>query len=124
VVGVGINVVAPPEDFPPELLSRIIRLAEAGAVSSPAAMLPGLVKELLAATERLKEDKAALLTEWRQRDYLLGRPLEYCSQDKVIPAVGAGLAEDGRYVIIDSQQGEHRVTAGDVSPIRVSNAPL
>jgi BirA family biotin operon repressor/biotin-[acetyl-CoA-carboxylase] ligase len=118
VVGVGINVVAPPEDFPPELLSRIISLAEAGAVSSPAAMLPGLVKELLAATERLKEDKAALLTEWRQRDYLLGRPLEYCSQDKVISAVGAGLAEDGRYVIIDACGGEQRVMAGDVNPIR------
>lgn len=118
VVGVGINVAAPPEHFPPELRSRIIALAEAGAELSPAALLPGFVEELLAATERLKEDKAALLAEWRTRDYLLGRPLEYCSQDNVIPAVGAGLAGNGRYVIIDRGGGKHRVTAGDISPIR------
>lgn len=121
VVGVGINIAAPPEDFPLELRSRIISLAEAGVAVSPAALLLGLVEELLAATERLKEDKAALLTEWRQRDYLLGRPLEYCSQDKVIPAVGAGLAEDGRYVIIDRCGREQRVMAGDVSPIMLNN---
>jgi BirA family biotin operon repressor/biotin-[acetyl-CoA-carboxylase] ligase len=114
VIGVGINVTALPEDFPPELRSRIISLAEAGVVISPAALLPGLVEELLAAAEQLKANKAAVLAAWRQRDYLLGRPLEYCSEDKVIPAVGAGLVEDGRYVIIDRCGGEHQVTAGEI----------
>lgn len=114
VVGVGINVNSQPEDFPPELRGKIVNLAEAGAAAvSPAGLLPGLVDELLAATERLQADKAALLAEWRQRDYLLGRPLEYGT----IPAVGAGLAEDGRYVVIDRSGGEHRVTAGDVRPL-------
>ncbi|CAK8723795.1 MAG: BirA family transcriptional regulator, biotin operon repressor [Candidatus Electronema aureum] len=122
VVGVGINVAALSQGFPPELRGRIIALAETGAAAAnPAALLPGLVEDLLAATERLKEDKADLLAEWRQRDYLLNRPLEYCSQDKVIPAVGAGLAEDGRYVIIDRCGREQRVMAGDVSPIRAED---
>lgn len=119
VVGVGINIAASSPCFPPELRRRIISLTEAGAASSPIALLPDLVDELLAAAEQLKTGKVALLAEWRARDYLLGRPLEYCSQDKLIPAVGAGLAEDGRYVIIDRCGREHLVTAGDVSPIRV-----
>ncbi|WP_420208676.1 biotin--[acetyl-CoA-carboxylase] ligase [Candidatus Electronema sp. JC] len=114
VIGVGINVAALPEDFPPELRNKIITLAEAGAVISPAELLPLLVNELLAAPERLKEDKVAVLAAWRQRDYLLGRPLEYDSGQGMTPAVGAGLAEDGRYVILDRCGGERRVTAGEI----------
>jgi BirA family biotin operon repressor/biotin-[acetyl-CoA-carboxylase] ligase len=116
VVGVGINAAAPPEQFPPELRGRIITLAEAGAELSSADLLPSLAEALLAAAEQLQKDKAALLAEWRAQDYLLGRPLEYCSEGKVIPAVGAGLAEDGRYVVIDRQHCEHLVTAGDLLP--------
>ncbi len=114
VVGAGINVAAPPEDFPPELRRRVISLAEAGAACRPAELLPDLVAALLAAAERLKTDKAALLAEWRTLDYLLNRPLEYASGDGIIPAVGAGLAEDGRYVIIDRSGCEHLVTAGEI----------
>ncbi|MGR0482146.1 MAG: biotin--[acetyl-CoA-carboxylase] ligase [Candidatus Electronema sp. V4] len=119
VIGVGINVAAPPKDFPLDLRGKVISLAEAGAAVSPAPLLPLLAQELLAAPERLKADKAAVLAAWRQWDYLLGRPLEYCSEDSVLPAVGAGLAEDGRYVILDSSGHECRVTAGDVSPVRL-----
>ncbi len=115
VVGVGINVAALPEDFPAELCGRVISLAEAGAACCPVELLPGLVAELLAAAERLQNGgKAELLAEWRSLDYLRGRPLEYVSGDGVIPAVGAGLAEDGRYVIIDRSGCEHLVTAGEI----------
>ncbi|WP_417913728.1 biotin--[acetyl-CoA-carboxylase] ligase [Candidatus Electronema sp. JM] len=110
VIGVGINIAAPPEDFPPELRDKIITLSEAGAVVSPAALLPLLVNELRAAPERLKADKAAVLAAWRSLDYLRGRRLEYGA----IPAVGAGLAEDGRYVILDASGREHLVTAGEI----------
>lgn len=110
VIGVGINIAAPPEEFPMELRSRIITLAEAGAAVSPAFLLPVLVNALLAAPARLKADKAAALAAWRQLDYLLGRPLQYGDAT----AVGAGLAEDGRYVILDSSGREHQVTAGEI----------
>ncbi len=115
VVGVGINVAAPPEDFPPELRRRVISLAETGVVFCPAELLPPLVADLLAAAEWLETGgKAELLAEWRSLDYLRGRPLEYASGDGIIPAVGTGLAEDGRYVIIDHSGGEHRVMAGEI----------
>jgi BirA family biotin operon repressor/biotin-[acetyl-CoA-carboxylase] ligase len=119
VVGVGINVAAPPEDFTPELRRRVISLTEAGAVCRPPELLPPFVAELLAAAARLQNGgKAELLAEWRSLDYLRGRSLEYASGDWIIPAVGAGLAEDGRYVIIDRSGSEHRVMAGEVSPIK------
>jgi len=109
VIGVGINVAAPAEDFPPELRGKIISLAEVGAVVAPAALLPSLVDALRAAAAQLKEDKAAVLAEWRQRDYLLGRQLEY----NLLPATGAGLAEDGRYLVASSGRN-YWVTAGDI----------
>lgn len=120
VIGVGINLLVLPEDFPLELRGRIISLAELGAERRPADLLPHLVEELLAAVEQLKQDKTNLLAEWRQHDYLLNRPLEYCHEGQVLSALGAGLAEDGRYGIIDAQQGKHWVTAGDINPIKIS----
>ncbi|CAK8721487.1 BirA family transcriptional regulator, biotin operon repressor [Candidatus Electronema halotolerans] len=120
VVGVGINVSARPEDVPLELRSKVISLAEAGVQSSPAALLlPSLLEELLATVQQLENSgKAALLAAWRRLDYLFGRPLEYDSGEKLLPASGAGLAEDGRYRIVDCSGREHRVMAGDVNPIR------
>ena len=119
VVGVGLNVSTTLEDIPPELRGKIISLAEAGVQSSPAALLPSLLEHLLAAVQRLENSgKAALLHEWRSLDYLRGRPLEYDSGKELLPAVGAGLAEDGRYIVADASGREHRVTAGDVSPVR------
>ncbi len=123
VVGVGLNVSTRPEDVPPELRSKVISLAEAGVQSSPAALLPSLLEHLQAAVQRLENGgKTALLEEWRSLDYLLGRPLEYASGEKLLLAVGAGLAEDGRYIVVDDSGREHRVMAGDVSPIRIRRA--
>jgi BirA family biotin operon repressor/biotin-[acetyl-CoA-carboxylase] ligase len=122
VVGVGINVSTQPEDIPPELRGRVISLAEAGVRSSPSALLPILLEHLLAAVQRLENNgKAALLHEWRSLDYLRGRPLEYDSGGEMLPASGAGLAEDGRYVVLDASGRERRVTAGDVSPVRAAS---
>jgi BirA family biotin operon repressor/biotin-[acetyl-CoA-carboxylase] ligase len=117
VLGVGINVAPLPEQLPAALLGKISTLAEAGRELCPAALLPGLAEDLLAATEELRLDKAALLRAWRQRDYLLGRAVEYLAADKVITAVGAGLAEDGRYGIIDPQGNKEFITAGDINPL-------
>ena len=120
VIGVGLNVSTQPEDFPPELRNRVISLAETGVQSSPAALLPSLLEHLQAAVQRLENgNKTALLEEWRRLDYLLGRPLKYDNGKEMLSAVGAGLAEDGQYIVADNFDKEHRVTAGDVSPIRV-----
>jgi BirA family biotin operon repressor/biotin-[acetyl-CoA-carboxylase] ligase len=125
VIGVGLNVTTMPEQFSPELRRKSISLAAnfadtAGTASCPqaATLLPLLVNALHRAEQRLVEEKEPLLAEWRTFDYLQGRRLHYVRQEKEIPATGIGLAEDGQYIILDDQGNEHRVTAGDLNPIR------
>jgi len=133
VIGVGLNVTTTPEQFSPELRRKSISLAacstdsvdsagSTGPTSCPQmevdTLLPLLVKALHRASERLAEDKEQLLAEWRTFDYLRGRPLHYVRHDNEIPATGIGLAEDGQYIILDCQGIEHRVTAGDLNPVR------
>lgn len=116
VIGVGINV----KPVSAQAVDRkISSLAEAGVLLHPAELLPALAEDILAAVEQLRVDKAALLRAWQERDYLLGRAVEYSSADKVLAAVGAGLAEDGRYVIIDPHGKEYRVQAGDINPMKL-----
>ncbi len=119
VIGVGINMTTAPEQFPPELRQTCISLASV-ADSCPRIkiLLPLLVNALLRASQQLGQDKEALLAEWRTFDYLRGRPLRYSQHEQKIQATGIGLAEDGQYIILDSQGIEHRVTAGDLNPIK------
>ncbi|WP_339137105.1 MAG: biotin--[acetyl-CoA-carboxylase] ligase [Candidatus Electrothrix sp. GW3-4] len=119
VIGVGLNLLTTPEHFSPELSRKSISLAAVSSGCPQAeALLPLLVKALLRASQQLGEDKGALLAEWRRFDYLRGRQLRYVQHEKEIPAIGIGLAEDGQYIILDCQGIEHRVTAGDLNPVR------
>lgn len=130
VIGVGINMTTRPEQFSPALRQTCIALASASDIcsTSPTStqctqiedMLPLLVNALLTASQRLAEDKEALLAEWRTFDYLQGKQLCYLWHEKEIPATGIGLAEDGQYIILDCHGVEHRVTAGDLNPVTTS----
>ncbi|MCI5193639.1 MAG: biotin--[acetyl-CoA-carboxylase] ligase [Candidatus Electrothrix sp. AU1_5] len=127
VIGVGINMTTRPEQFSPALRQTCIALASASELcpTSPACtereeMLPLLVNALLTASQRLAEDREALLAEWRTFDYLQGKQLCYLWHEKEIPATGIGLAEDGQYIILDCHGVEHRVTAGDLNPVTTS----
>ncbi|MCI5147961.1 MAG: hypothetical protein D3916_00875, partial [Candidatus Electrothrix sp. MAN1_4] len=77
-----------------------------------------LVNTVLRACQQLGHDKKTLLAEWRTFDYLQGRQLRYLWHDKEIQATGIGLAENGQYIILDGQGKEHRVTAGDLNPVK------
>ncbi len=125
VIGVGLNLTTRPEQFSLDLRRKSISLAacsvdSAGPASCPQVdtLLPLLVKALHRASQRLGGDKEQLLAQWRAFDYLRGRQLYYLRHDKEIPATGIGLAEDGQYIILDCQGIEHRVTAGDLNPVR------
>ena len=120
VVGVGINITTTSKQFSSELRQTSISLANVSEVCpSPEILLPLLVNALLSACQQLGQDKEALLAEWRTYDYLQGRPLRYVQHEEGIQATGVGLAEDGQYIILDSQGIEHRVTAGDLNPVKV-----
>ena len=120
VVGVGLNVMTKMEAFSPELQAKVSSLAEvSGRAFSLTALLPTLIQELLAMVQKnSQENKGDLLAEWRHLDYLRGKLLDYVWQDNIIPATGVGLADDGRYVIVDCSGVEHRITVGDLNPIK------
>ena len=119
VIGVGLNLTTELKQFSPELQEKGISLAQI-AVDIPETdnLLPLFVNELQRAAQRLANDKAQLLADWREFDYLQGRALRYVRHEGEIAATGIGLAEDGQYIILDAQGIEHRVTAGDLNPVR------
>ena len=120
VIGVGMNVTTKPEQFSPKLRQTCISLASV-ATNCPSAqkILTLLVNAILRACQQPGHDKEALLAEWRSFDYLQGKQLCYLGHDKEIQATGIGLAENGQYIILDDQGKEHRVTAGDLNPVRL-----
>lgn len=119
VLGAGLNLTTKPEQFSPELRRKSISLAHVSAdIPQAEKLLPLLVNALHRAAQRLAEDKEQLLADWRTFDYLQGRKLRYVRHEEEIAATGIGLAEDGQYIILDAQGLEHRVTAGDLNPVR------
>jgi BirA family biotin operon repressor/biotin-[acetyl-CoA-carboxylase] ligase len=119
VIGVGINVITRSEQFSSELRNSCISLVNVlENCPKTEVLLPLLVNALLRACQQLRRDKKALLAEWRTFDYLQGRSLRYLQHETEISATGIRLAEDGQYIIVDSQGIEHRVTAGDLNPVR------
>ena len=121
VIGVGINVTTDPDQFPSPLRNKIISLSHcADPGTDTDTLLQILVKTILAAVEKLGNNKDALLADWRHLDYLRHRSLDYVT-DNIIPATGVGLADDGQYVIVDQQGAEHYILAGDLNPISLKS---
>lgn len=117
VIGVGVNVTTEPERFPSSLRKKVISLSDcADCTVTLDLLLQTVVTAILASVRRLGIDKDGLLGDWRQLDYLRHKPLEYVT-DKIIPATGIGLADNGQYVIVDHQGAEHHILAGDLNPI-------
>ena len=118
VVGAGINIQPADAQFPAALRKNVISLAELGSTELDIdSLLHTLVAAINAAVSNLEQDKAALLAQWRQLDYLLGRKLNFHSPAGIIPATGTGLADDGQYGIVDQHGIRHQVLAGDLTPI-------
>ena len=122
VIGAGINLNTDPDQFPSSLRRKVISLYHHGAVSpvDVDTLLQSLVSAMLDAVQRLAAAREGLLADWRALDYLQGRMLEYDGHDGVVPAIGVGLAGDGRYVIRDYNGVEHRILAGDLNPIKLT----
>ena len=120
IVGVGINVRTPLELFPSTLRNRAVSLYHAQKQNADVELcLQALVDSILSAVHKLTVNREQLLADWRTYDYLLGRKLEYEGPAGVTPAIGRGLAADGRYVVSDQKGVEHHIVAGDINPINL-----
>lgn len=106
VVGIGLNVLTPPEEFPPELRDTATSLAAAGGSPTVGAVL----EALLAGLDRWLDAPAAeVLDAWRERDALLGRRIGWADGE----GVAAGI-DDAGSLLVETDSGRIALGAGEV----------
>lgn len=95
VLGIGLNVITRPEDFPPELRKT------AGSVYSQTGNVPDRGKLIVAIIEELdlmyalwKRDKGAYLDEYRRRCRMLGKTVTLTSHGSAAEVKALDIAED------------------------------
>jgi BirA family biotin operon repressor/biotin-[acetyl-CoA-carboxylase] ligase len=121
VIGIGLNVNTPAEDFSGELRARATSLSAAsGALYDRGHLLTAILAELDLVVARLEQgDFSAILAEWRQRDIHAGREVAWVnSQGKVITGTSLGPNEEGLLHIRDAEGQMHAVISGDISLAR------
>ena len=122
VVGVGVNLLQDPSDFPSELRRVSISLGEATGRAPDRALLLGAFLSILrggrlGAGPVLSEGE---LDDLRRRDLLRGRPVRV---DPGGEGVSRGIGEDGA-LLLEQGDGEiRRVMAGSVRLVEPSGTP-
>lgn len=108
VVGVGLNVATPPEEFPEELRGSATSLAieRPGGTPSRDAVLAALVTSL---ERRLADDPPAILDRWQERDALRGSRVVWGAGD----GIAAGIDATGA-LLVDTPRGRVSLDAGEV----------
>jgi BirA family biotin operon repressor/biotin-[acetyl-CoA-carboxylase] ligase len=120
VCGVGVNLNTRLQDFPADVSATVDSLSRCtGVCYNDHQVLVQLAEAIVEAVDNLERDRNRILAHWRKADYLLDRPLECSVDGKVIQAVGAGLADDGRYMVRDRANILYHVLAGDLKPLRI-----
>ena len=118
VVGIGLNVNTSAEQLPSELQGRATSLGLAtGRSWKRGPLLAAIAAELDALVVRLEGGEfAAILAQWRQRDALLGRELEWLTPaGGVVSGIALGPDGDGILQIRDRHGALHRVLSGDLA---------
>lgn len=119
IVGIGVNVNSLPADFPPSLRSQIVSLAQlTGHSYNLNDFMMKIAEGVLALVGELDRRRKNMLTQWRERDFLKGKPIAWDQLDgRVVQGVGLGLADDGRYLLRDEAGETHYVLAGHLRPL-------
>ncbi len=124
VVGIGMNVNTPSGRMPGDLRGCTVSLGElAGRCLDLDLLLESVVRQVMAATELLARDPAALLARWRQRDFLVSRRIESLPPAPRLQGVALGIADDGRYRIRTDDGREHLILAGSLRPAAATASP-
>jgi BirA family biotin operon repressor/biotin-[acetyl-CoA-carboxylase] ligase len=124
VLGVGINVNARAEDFPPELRGSATSLCLERGQPVPRALLASAV---LGALEEWLDRHAAegfgpVRAAWKEMSETLGREVRVRSPGHDVEGVAEDVDEIGA-LIVRTRAGRERVLAGDVESLRPAAAP-
>lgn len=117
VVGIGVNVNTTLDNFPLELQQKASSLRiESGEILNIEDLYHRVHGALLD-NLHLHEAHgfAQILREWRKRDVLLGKEMQWVTRDEeVIVACGMGPDENGQLLAKDSSGRVHEILSGDV----------
>jgi BirA family biotin operon repressor/biotin-[acetyl-CoA-carboxylase] ligase len=119
ILGIGVNVNADGNDFPPELRDKASSLLLEGGTPVDRAQVAG---RLLTHLETWYETWsqvgfAPIAAAWRDRSGLIGQMIHVAEPGKEIAGQVVGLDEDGSLRIGLANGEEHRIVAGDVTVI-------
>jgi BirA family biotin operon repressor/biotin-[acetyl-CoA-carboxylase] ligase len=118
VLGVGVNVNARAEDFPPELrehaTSLFLERGPAPRALFAAACLTALEEWL---DRHAEEGFAAIRAAWRERNVTLGRQVLVRADGRDVEGVAVDLDEQGALLVRDGA-GLQRILSGDVTLLR------
>ncbi len=118
VVGVGLNVNSILYDFPMELQGVVTSLLIQAEkrFSIPEVFL--LLRESLLEHLKIHEEQGfeVILTEWRKRDVLYGKEMQWLTREKkLITGIALGPEDTGQLLVKDRKGTIHIILSGDVS---------
>ncbi len=117
VIGVGLNVNAEAEDFSAELIDKATSLfLQSGKVYDRSVVFEQVRRAILEQVERLvAQGLGSILTDWRERDFLLGKETTWLACDgKIVTGIALGPDDQGQLQVRDRQGNVHAVLSGDV----------
>lgn len=116
VVGVGINCLGGPGDYPVELRDTLTTLAhETGSEVDMERLLQGVLKALDSWFTRLvKGARPALLEGWNSRADLAGKKVRFRAAGGPKTGRAAGITEEGFLVVETEGGGRHIHTSGEI----------
>ncbi|HIP82453.1 MAG TPA: biotin--[acetyl-CoA-carboxylase] ligase [Desulfocapsa sulfexigens] len=117
VVGVGLNVNTALDSFPLEIQRNATSLFIVSGHIFNIKELYGNIHQKILEYMAIHETKGfkAILQEWRKRDVLFGKEMQWLTSDKkVVTARGMGPDENGQLLAKDSDGRIHEILSGDV----------
>ena len=116
VVGIGINCLQQPEDFPPEIagLATSLSLA-AGHPITPAKLAAAMVEALWEMDRTLFSEKAQLMAEYKENCITLGKEIQVIRQEQIRRGKALDLDAEGGLLVQYEDGSTETVSSGEVS---------
>jgi BirA family biotin operon repressor/biotin-[acetyl-CoA-carboxylase] ligase len=117
IVGVGLNVNTPPDDFPPEIRDRATSiLAETGMAVRRVDVLCEFLKQFEKYYEMFTDGRFNdILDQWKAFEDVIGRTIRVDSAGTAYSGTAAEIDPDGALLVRDSHGRLHRVFSGDIT---------
>lgn len=116
VVGIGINCLQAPEDFPPEIAEIATSLSQAAGYPVPSEKLAAaMVEALWHMDSMLLDEKAQIMASYRESCITLGHQVQVVRGDTIRKGCAVDLDEDGGLIVAYPDGSTEVVSSGEVS---------